>query len=123
MKNIKQTLFKLEQSVEEKFSNFIKDGKEFSFVETAEFEFETGATEDEKVKELRCNGFMELLPTIEVRNSFTGNVKDYYVLSASNSAIAVFEVTNDEKMELVRFSDIASINDKIILLDAMEEIK
>jgi len=57
---------------------------------------------------------------LEMRNDITGNVFDVHPLKVSNNGILVVEADGSFRRHLIRLSDLPSTQDKIALLQLME---
>jgi hypothetical protein len=98
----KNDLTKLETDVANHFSELIKNHKEFIIFDEVDLEDDT--PDD----------------YLEMRNDITGDVFDVHPLKVNNSGILVVEAEETSKMHLIRFSDLSSINDRINLIELME---
>ena len=56
----------------------------------------------------------------ECRNDITGNCYDVYVLSVSNEGILIAEIEDTNDQYTIKFSDFASLQDKISLVEEMQ---
>lgn len=104
-----------------------KDGKEYSFIRKA--------LDDEDINDpsyeamwwelLELDGFDEL-PIIEVRDPFTGDIFDAYVLCVDTTGITYLPVKWEDTVDDIkydnRFSDIATTWSKILLIENMENL-
>jgi len=97
-----------------------------SLVEKNEFDFANqvcdGREEDNEVPldVLKACGEVSELPLLEVRNSITGNVNDYNIISVCKNGIEVIDSEYDIK--IIKFEDLGSINDKLVLINEMENL-
>jgi hypothetical protein len=57
---------------------------------------------------------------LEMRNDITGNVFDVHPLKVSNNGILVVEADGSFRRHLIRLSDLPSTQDKIALIQLME---
>jgi hypothetical protein len=57
---------------------------------------------------------------LEMRNDITGNVFDVHPLKVSNNGILVVEADGSFRRHLIKLSDLPSTQDKIALLQLME---
>jgi len=77
--------------------------------------------EKELLEDIKDRGDLSNLLSIERRDTINGKTIDCYVISASNSSIAVIN-SEDETMKLINFNDISNVYDKISLLEVMEKL-
>jgi hypothetical protein len=121
-------LVTLEDDVSGAYYELIKDGKKFSFIEELLREYcdneldITNLSEEEMLEELSSRGGEHELPAIEVRDHFSGDVYDAYVLSASNEGITSSKLEGEKVEYNLRFTEIATPFSKISLIKYMEEL-
>jgi len=116
MENFKKVLQDLELAVSIEFNKLIDEKQTIDFAKKLIDEEE--GIENESFDEIMNERDLYIcLPTIEVRNDMTGNVFDVHVLSITNRGIKVVEMDSTDCSHIIKFSDIASVNDKIELLD------
>lgn len=63
---------------------------------------------------------LDVLPTLEFRNDITGVTFDAHVCVVSSTRILVISRDSEIRFEL-KFTDLASLEDQLILLNEMEE--
>ena len=107
----------IESKVYSLFDELVSNGKTFDFVKEVNddktLNFEDG------INELRELSELHLLPTIEYRNDLTGNVLDIHVTKVTSEKIQVIKMEDEKPLDL-KFKDLASIEDRLILLNEME---
>lgn len=112
---LSDTLNKLEVDASKLYSTLLRDKgvvdltKEHSELETF----------DERLQELREDGILDLLPIIEVRSDFTGNVFDVYVAKINYEEIVIVDFNNDK--DTIKYKDISDVSYSLILINEMEE--
>lgn len=57
----------------------------------------------------------------ETRNDITGNCYDVFVLSVSGEGLYIAEMNDIERQYFIKFSDLASAEDRINLIEEMQE--
>lgn len=100
------------------FNELVSNGTIFSFLK--QVSEDKTLTDQEIAKQLTSDCELHLLPTIEFRSDITGDVYDAHVCIVSDKRILVITMDNEDTREL-KFEDIASLEDKLILLNEMEE--
>jgi hypothetical protein len=113
---ISKDLEVLELEASNLFSELLKQKQEFNFLQALDFDG------DDKyiLGELKHNGEANMLPILEFRNDITGNTFDGYVCKVHENGIDVIEEDFTERC--FKFSDLLMINDRLILLNEMEEL-
>lgn len=106
---ISNKLRKLEEKAGMLFLELIDKG-DFNFAKDQNIE-------DKDRDELEESGDVELLPAVEFRNSVNGNVEYLYVLSVHREGIFAID------SKIYKFEELSSLEDKLILLNEMEELK
>jgi hypothetical protein len=101
-KNLNKALEQLEKEVYNYFSELLKKQDEIVIFDECDLEHET--PDD----------------YLEMRNDITGNVFDVHPLKVSNNGILVVEADGSFRRHLIRLSDLPSTQDKIALLQLME---
>lgn len=104
-------------SAYELFNKLVDDGSEVNFL--TEYSTEETKCNDEIIEELRGNGELYVLPTIERRCDISGDVDDVHVTLVSAERIQVVKMS-DESVMNIKFNNIASLEDQLILLNEME---
>jgi hypothetical protein len=115
---ISETLRVLELQAANVFSDLLNINICFNFL--LEVERDCQGSDEEILDELKQNGTVEQLPFVEMRNDITGNVFDVYVTKVTKNGIHTIEI-EDYTPNTYRFSDLSSLNDRLILLNEMEE--
>ena len=101
-KNLNKALEQLEKEVYNYFSELLKKQEEIVIFDECDLEHET--PDD----------------YLEMRNDITGNVFDVHPLKVNNNGILVVEADGSFRRHLIRLSDLPSTQDKIVLLQLME---
>jgi hypothetical protein len=101
-KNLNKALEQLEKEVYNYFSELLKKQEEIVIFDECDLEHET--PDD----------------YLEMRNDITGNVFDVHPLKVNNNGILVVEADGSFRRHLIRLSDLPSTQDKIALLQLME---
>ena len=101
-KNLNKALEQLEKEVYNYFSELLKKQEEIVIFDECDLEHET--PDD----------------YLEMRNDITGNVFDVHPLKVSNNGILVIEADGSFRRHLIRLSDLPNTQDKIALLQLME---
>jgi hypothetical protein len=101
-KNLNKDLEQLEKQVCNYFSELLEKQGEIVIFDELDLEHET--PDD----------------YLEMRNDITGNVFDIHPLKVSNNGILVVEADGSFRRHLIRLSDLPSTQDKIALLELME---
>lgn len=104
-------------SAYELFNKLVDDGSEVNFLKQAS-EDKSKLTNQIR-EELKENGELYLLPTIERRCDISGDVDDVHVTLVSAERIQVVKMS-DETVMNIKFNNIASLEDMLILLNEME---
>lgn len=117
----------LDGLISDTYYELIKDGKEYSFIRKALDDEDINDPSMEAMWwELTSRGAEDELPIIEMRDSFTGNVYDVYVLSTDTTGITYLPVTYDDITQDIEYGgslfDIASTWSKILLIENMENL-
>lgn len=100
------------------FDNLLKQKDEFNFVNKV---VKGGLLPHKgKIEYLKDACELHLLPTIERRSDINGSVDDVHVTLVTSERIEVVRMS-DEKVMDIKLSDVASIEDKVILLTEMEK--
>ena len=104
-----------------------KDGQEYSFIrKVLDDEDINDPSEEAMWLELTSRGDENELPIIEMRNQFSGDVFDAYVLSVDNTGITYIPVLWDDATSDIevggRLSEVATVWSKIYLIEKMEEL-
>ena len=116
---ISETLRGLELQAANVFSDLLKNNKQYNFL--LEIERDCQGSDEEILDELKQNGTVEHLPLVEVRNDITGNVFDVYVTKVTGNGIHTIEM-EDYMSNTYKFSDLCSLDDRLILLNEIENI-
>jgi hypothetical protein len=101
-KNLNKDLEQLEKQVYNYFSELLEKQEEIVIFDECDLEHET--PDD----------------YLEMRNDITGNVFDVHPLKVSQNGILVVEADGSFRRHLIRLSDLPSTQDKIELLQLME---
>ena len=101
-KNLNKDLEQLEKQVYNYFNELLEKQDEIVIFDECDLEHET--PDD----------------YLEMRNDITGNVFDVHPLKVSNNGILVVEADGSFRRHLIRLSDLPSTQDKIALLQLME---
>jgi hypothetical protein len=101
-KNLNKDLEQLEKQVYNHFSELLEKQGEIVIFDELDLEHET--PDD----------------YLEMRNDITGNVFDVHPLKVSNNGILVVEADGSFRRHLIRLSDLGSTQDKITLIELME---
>jgi hypothetical protein len=101
-KNLNKDLEQLEKQVYNYFSELLEKQGEIVIFDELDLEHET--PDD----------------YLEMRNDITGNVFDVHPLKVSNNGILVIEADGSFTRHLIKLSDLSSTQDKIALLQLME---
>jgi hypothetical protein len=101
-KNLNKDLEQLEKQIYNYFTELLKKQEEIVIFDECDLEHET--PDD----------------YLEMRNDITGNVFDVHPLKVSNNGILVVEADGSFRRHLIRLSDLPSTQDKIALLQLME---
>lgn len=104
-----------------------KDGQEYSFIRKALDDEDINDPSYEAMWwELISRGNESDLPIVEMRNQFSGNVFDAYVLSVDNTGITFIPVLWDDATSDIevggRLSEVATTWSKIYLIEEMENL-
>ena len=113
LKNIKLETSKL-------FDNLLKQKGKFNFAEEVS-DLDSGLQLNEYIQDLKETDGIELLPLVEVRNSFSGNVFSMYITQVTENGVRTLEMT-DKTPNISKFSDLMGIEDQLVLLNEMEEM-
>ena len=101
-KNFNNSLDQLEAEVSICFNELLQEKKEIVIFEESDLEYES--PED----------------YLEVRNDITGSVFDVHPLKVSKEGILVVEADGSYIRHLIKFQDLSSLQDRINLLELME---
>jgi len=101
-KNLNKDLEQLEKQVCNYFSELLEKQGEIVIFDELDLEHET--PDD----------------YLEMRNDITGNVFDVHPLKVSNNGILVIEADGSFIRHLIKLSDLSSTQDKITLIELME---
>ena len=101
-KNLNKDLEQLEKQVYNYFSELLEKQGEIVIFDELDLEHET--PDD----------------YLEMRNDITGNVFDVHPLKVSNNGILVVEADGSFTRHLIKLSDLSSTQDKITLIELME---
>jgi hypothetical protein len=101
-KNLNKDLEQLEKQVYNYFSELLEKQEEIVIFDECDLEHDT--PDD----------------YLEMRNDITGNVFDVHPLKVSKNGILVVEADGSFRRHLIRLSDLPSTQDKIELLQLME---
>jgi hypothetical protein len=101
-KNLNKDLEQLEKQVYNYFSELLEKQGEIVIFDELDLEHET--PDD----------------YLEMRNDITGNVFDVHPLKVSNNGILVVEADGSFRRHLIKLSDLSSTQDKITLIELME---
>ena len=117
----KERLNSLETDIDNKYYDFSKD-KNYNFLN--EIDFDKEGIDITNLDELfdranECDVLHEL-DMIEIRNSFSGHVYDIYLIGVFDNLIIGADVEDSSRYITYRFSDIAEIRSKLILLGNIE---
>ena len=117
----KERLNSLETDIDNKYYDFSKD-KNYNFLN--EIDFDKEGIDITNLDELfdranECDVLHEL-DMIEIRNSFSGHVYDIYLIGVFDNLIIGADVEDSSRYTTYRFSDIAEIRSKLILLGNIE---
>ena len=101
----RKELDNFKKRLSDRFGVLIRQRETFKFITDNDFE------EDEL--ENFCDYF-------ELRNDITGGVFDVFIVSISEGEILAVESENREKFHNICFSDLSSVEDRINLIEVME---
>ena len=101
-KNFNNSLDQLEAEVSICFNELLQEKNEIVIFDESDLEFET--PDD----------------YLEVRNDFSGSVFDVHPLKVSKEGILVVEADGSYIRHLIKFQDLSSLQDRINLLELME---
>ena len=101
-KNFNNSLDQLETEVAIYFSELLQEKKEIVIFEESDLEYES--PDD----------------YLEVRNDITGSVFDVHPLKVSYDGILVIEADGSYVRHLIKFQDLSNLQDRINLLELME---
>lgn len=120
MLKYKERLDELSIDVHNKFNDLIEEYGEFNFaLELMDDKTEQGDIIDFLTE---TDTFYEL-PTIEMRDGITGDVYDVHVIRITDGEIYCVNMNDTSTSYILKFSDIASIDSKIMLLTEMDNLK
>jgi hypothetical protein len=102
MKKIRERYEELERELSNTYSALKEDKKEFIFLSDEDIE----------------NGDYEQY--YEVRNDITGNVFDVYIVQVNENGIEIVEMEDDNERYYIGFQDLATIEDRIYLIENMQ---
>ena len=105
------------------FDGLLKRQSKINFYETIDFDkvdLNMNNVSD-IVARLDETGDIDVLPLLEYRSEFSGHVKDVRPIYVSDTGILVSEDENATKTYLIKFESIANPNDKLRLIELMEE--
>ena len=123
MLKYKERLDELIIDVTNKFNDKVEECGEFNFAlkiveededDVDEIDFDTYFNERDLFTEL---------PTIEMRDGFTGDVYDVHIMRITNGEIYCVNMNDTSTSYILKFSDIASLESKIMLLTDMDNLK
>lgn len=116
----------LNRLISDTYFELIKDRKEYSFIrKVLDDEDINDPSEEAMWLEIQERGLDCELPTIELRDGFTGDMYDVYVLSVDATGITFLPVQYEDVDEIEcggRFSEVATTWSKIYLIEKMEEL-
>jgi hypothetical protein len=95
--------YKLEEDISSAYSELLKNRKEFIFL--TEEDIENGDYEN----------------YFEARSQDNGNVYDIHIIKVDGIGIEVIEAEDDTKRYYVSFEDLADIQDRVVLIEIMQE--
>ena len=75
---------------------------------------------NQMIDEIINDYMLDALPMIEVRNEIAGKTYMAYVCLVNDKRILVVNSDTEKKVD-IKFSDIATLEDKLVLLNEMEE--
>ena len=101
-KNLNKDLEQLEKQVYNYFNELLEKQEEIVIFDECDLEHDT--PDD----------------YLEMRNDITGNVFDVHPLKVSNNGILVIEADGSFTRHLIKLSDLSSTQDKITLIELME---
>ena len=101
-----------------KLFNELVNKHEFNFLK--QVSDDKTKTNEEILTDLDVDCELDVLPTLEFRNDITGDTYDAHVCIVSSTRILVISRDSETRFEL-KFTDLASLHDQLILLNEMEE--
>ena len=116
-RELKETYNNLEVNMESRFNTLAKETGEYDFVDT---HTSVDVNSDDISNELSETDLWDSLPTLEVRNSYNGNMYSIHVMKVSENGLYGANEDNKDDQRWYRFSDIATTYDKLSLLSEME---
>lgn len=116
-KELSQQLTGVEIKTDYLFEQIVRD--EYDFVK--EVTEDKSLTHIEALQELIGNNELYLLPTIEFRDYLTGNTFDGHVCKVRGLSIYIVKM-DDEIKVIKKFTNCASLEDKLVLLNEMENL-
>lgn len=103
MKTFREKYNNLETELSNTYSELLQEKKEFIFLSDEDIE----------------NGDYE--EYFEVRNDITGNTFDVHIIQVDEYGVKVVESEDDTKVYYVKFSDLADVQDRINLIENMQQ--
>ncbi len=119
MLKYKERLIELKQDVRNKFNDLLEQKGTIDLAKAILISNDEDSSDSsyEKLVEL---DYESELPIIEMRNNMTGEVFDVYPISINKNGIVCVNVNEDDITNVMRFSDIASLEDQLNLLTEMD---
>ena len=115
---LSQKLEDLKVQASDLFNHLVSEGTEYDFTEQVGTSSEP--TVQERYRDMVITDSNCELPLIEVRNAM-GKVLDMYVGYVSAEKIILFNMETGVVTEHYKFTDIASLEDQLVLLNEMYE--
>lgn len=115
---LSQQLLDLTTKASELFNDLVFKA-EYNFLK--EVSENKSLSNSELIEELKENWELDSLPIIDVVNEITGEHHTSYVCLVSHKTITVIDMDSDD-VKNVEFEDLASLEDKLIVLNEMEEL-
>lgn len=116
--NLSNDLVKIQKRTSQLFNELIADNTVFNFLK--QVSEDKSKDTNEILKDLIETWEVDVLPIVEFRNEDSGNVYNAHICVISNENIMVLGEKSN-KCFSVKFEDLASLEDKLILLNEMEE--
>jgi len=116
----KERLDELEMDLYNKFNDLLEEKHDFNFLDKlmAEYELEPqDGMSNIQLCEEHC--VLNELTIFEMRNDITGNVFDIQVISVDKTGIYVVEYEDTTQQHVIKFSDLASTENRIQLITDM----
>lgn len=122
MLKYKERLDEIKIDVVNEFNDKVREYGEFNFA------LKIVEEEDENVDEVDFDTYFNErdlfveLPTIEMRDGFTGDVYDVHIMRITNGEIYCVNMNDTSTSYILKFSDIASVESQITLLTDIDNL-